>query len=111
MIRKRVRETVRKTDEQGVKGQSSADMGKHWVKQRALRVSPSGFVRKESGWMVPFLKTTPSQVRVLSRREKRILRRQYLSANIAYLDGLKRNKQGSLRFPDECIIARLEVGA
>ncbi len=39
--------------------QSSVDRGKHWAKQRALRVSPSRFVRKESGWMGPFSRPYP----------------------------------------------------
>ena len=59
MIRKRVRETVRKTSEQQVYEAASAHRRRHWGKQRALRVSPSGFVRKESGWGIPFPRPFP----------------------------------------------------
>jgi hypothetical protein len=76
MIRKRVCEAVRKTGEQEVYQAVERAQGKTQCKtacatRQAQQVYTQGIGLGDSG-----SETIPSQVRVLSDREKRILRRQ-----------------------------------
>lgn len=76
MIRKGVRETVRKTDEQGVDEEVERGQGKTLGETAGATCQCHHVFSQGIGMNGSRSETIPSQVGVLSHREKRILRRQ-----------------------------------